>query len=170
MKLAVEGLDVEVREGTIEDVPMLLSFIRDMAAFERLTVTATEDLLKESLFGPSPAARTLFAFAGGRPIAYVVYFFSFSTFEGRRGLWLEDLFIAPAFRGKGVGGALMVHLARVARAERCGRFEWTVLDWNENAIRFYKGLGAEVLDEWRVCRLGEEGIAQVAARQPSRAG
>jgi GNAT superfamily N-acetyltransferase len=166
MKLAVEGLDVDVRAGTIGDVPMLLSFIRAMAAFERLTVTATEDVLRASLFGPEPAARTLFAFAGDQPIAYVVYFFSFSTFEGRRGLWLEDLFIDPAFRGKGVGRALMVHLAGIARAEGCARFEWAVLDWNETAIRFYRSLGADVLEEWRMCRLKADGIAGLAARLP----
>jgi GNAT superfamily N-acetyltransferase len=162
MKLAVEGLDVDVREGTIEDAPLLLSFIRAMAEFEKLTASATEEILRDSLFGPSPAARTLLAFAGAQPIAYVVYFFSFSTFEGRRGLWLEDLFIDPAYRGKGIGRALMIHLAGIARQEGCARFEWAVLDWNEKAIRFYKGLGAELLDEWRMCRVREGGIARMA--------
>ena len=166
MILTVNGLDVEVREGTVDDVPMLLSFIRAMATFEKLTVSATEDVLRESLFGPSPAAKALFAFVDGRPIAYIVYFFSFSTFEGRRGLWLEDLFIDPAFRGKGIGGALMVHLARIAREEGCGRFEWAVLDWNETAIRFYKGLGAELLDQWRMCRVREDGLALLAEGLP----
>jgi GNAT superfamily N-acetyltransferase len=162
MKLPVENLDVDVREGTVEDVPLLLSFIHEMAAFEKLTVSATEEILKQSLFGESPAARTLLAFVNGRPTAYVVYFFTFSTFEGRRGLWLEDLFIDPAFRGRGIGRALMVHLAGIARRTGCARFEWAVLDWNENAIRFYKGLGADVLGEWRMCRLHEAGIARMA--------
>jgi hypothetical protein len=95
MKLAVDGLDVDVREATVEDIPTLLTFIRAMAEFEKLSATATEGILRESLFGPSPAARSLLAYVGSRPVAYVVYFFSFSTFEGRRGLWLEDVFIDP---------------------------------------------------------------------------
>ena len=121
MRLVANNIDVEVRPATSADVPLLLSFIRSMAAFEKLTVTATE------------------AFVDGQPIGYVTYFFTFATMEAKRGLWLDDLFIDLAFRRKGIGRALMAYLADVARQNQCGRFEWMVLDWNEGAISFYKG-------------------------------
>jgi GNAT superfamily N-acetyltransferase len=163
MVLVVNNIDVEVRAATITDVPLLLSFIRAMAAFEKLTVTATEESLEAALFGEAPAARTLLAFVDGQPIGYVTYFFTFATMEAKRGLWLDDLFIDPAFRRKGIGRALMAYLADVARQNQCGRFEWMVLDWNEGAISFYKGLGARILDEWRICRLDEAQLSNLAA-------
>lgn len=162
MKLGVKDLEIEVRAGTVDDVPLLLSFIRSMAAFEKLEVTATEETLRESLFGTCPAAHTLFAFVDGRPAAYAVYFFSFATMVGKRCLWLDDLFVHPDFRGKGIAGALMAYLADLAIENKCGRFEWIVLDWNKSAIEFYQGLGAKVLDDWRVCRLGEDDFVRVA--------
>ena len=162
MKLVARGVDVDLRAGTADDVPLLLAFFRAMAAFEKLTVVATEQSLKAALFGDAPAARTLLAFVDGRPVAYVVYFFTFSTMVGKRGLWLEDLFIDPAFRGKGLGQALMAHLAEIALQNDCGRFEWSVLDWNESAIRFYERLGATMLDDWRICRLDEPQLSRVA--------
>ena len=136
-----------------------------MAAFERLTVTATEDSLRAALFGENPAARTLLAFADDRPIAYVTYFFTFGTMVGRRGLWLDDLFIAPEFRSKGIGQALMRHLATIAVQHDCGRFEWMVLDWNERAVRFYERLGAQLLSDWRICRLDEDNVKRLAASE-----
>lgn len=164
MILVVSDIEVEVRAGTVDDVPLLLSFIRSMAAFEKLAVTATEESLREALFGKAPAARTLFAFVDGNPIAYATYFFTFATMAGKRGLWLDDLFIDSAFRGKGIGKALMAYLADIAIRNQCGRFEWIVLDWNQVAISFYKDLGADILTDWRICRLDESQLAGVASK------
>lgn len=162
MKLAVADLEVEVRPGTVDDVPLLLSFIRSMAKFEKLEVSATEKTLRESLFGDRPAAHTLLAFVDGEPVAYVVYFFSFATMVGKRGLWLDDLYVNPDFRGKGIAKVLMAYLADLAIQNECARFEWMVLDWNQSAIDFYQGMGATVLDDWRICRFDEEELAGVA--------
>jgi GNAT superfamily N-acetyltransferase len=164
MLLNVNGIDVNVRDGTIDDVPLLLSFFHAMAAFEKLTVSATEESLRAALFGDAPAARTLLAFVEGKPVGYVVYFFTFSTMVGKRGLWLEDLFIEPGLRGKGIGQALMAYLARIALQNECGRFEWSVLEWNESAIRFYERLGATLLEDWRICRLDGTQLSAVAGR------
>jgi GNAT superfamily N-acetyltransferase len=154
-KINVTNMDIELREGTVEDVPLLLSFIRKMAEFERIDCTATEAVLEESLFGDRPAAATLLAFVEGHPIAYAVYFLTFATMVGKRGLWLDDLFVDPEFRGKGVAKAMMAYLADIAIENKCGRFEWIVLDWNKTAIGFYNKLGAKILDDWRICRLDE---------------
>ncbi len=162
MKLGVTNLAIEVRAGTIDDVPLLLSFIRSMAEFEKLEVTATEEALRESLFGDHPAAHTALALVDGRSVGYVVYFFTFATMLGKRGLWLEDLYVSPDFRGKGIAKALMAYLADLAIKNKCGRFEWMVLDWNTSAIGLYKGLGATLLDDWRICRLDEDGMGSVA--------
>jgi GNAT superfamily N-acetyltransferase len=158
----VNDIALELREATIADVPVLLAFFRSMAAFEKLTVSATEESIRDALFGDAPAARALLAFVENKPIAYAMYFFTFSTMIGKRGLWLEDLFIDPPFRGKGIGQALMGHLAKVGAENQCGRFEWIVLDWNESAIRFYQRLGATLLTDWRICRLDEAQMSRVA--------
>lgn len=157
--------DFELRDGTIEDVPLLLSFIRAMADFEHIEVTATEDILRGSLFGEKPAACVQFVYAQGQPIGYLVYFFTFGTMTGRRGLWLDDIFIVPEQRGKGIGRALMSHLARVAVENDCARFEWTVLDWNTRAIGFYESLGAQMLPEWRICRITADQLPGLADGQ-----
>jgi GNAT superfamily N-acetyltransferase len=164
MILVVNNVDVEVRAGTIADIPVLLAFIQAIGAFEKLTVSATEESLRAALFGDAPAAHTLLAWVDGKPIAYATYFFTFATMVGKRGLWLDDLFIDPAFRGKGIGRALMAYLADIARQNQCGRFEWVVLDWNESAMGFYKRLGATVLTDWRICRLDEAQLSRVASR------
>lgn len=144
-----------IRPATCHDVPLILDFIRGIAEYEKLSheVTATEEILRESLFGTKPAAEVILGFAGDLPVAYAVYFTSFSTFLGRPGMWLEDLFVQPAFRGQGNGKAMLLHLARLAKKRNCGRFEWSVLDWNEPAIGFYKKLGATVMEQWRICRV-----------------
>lgn len=162
MKISAKNIDIEVREGTTEDVPLILSFIKAMARFEKLEVTADEETLRRSLFGDDPAARTLLVFSDGEPVAYVVYFFTFSTMVGKRSLYLEDLYVDPPFRGKGIARALMAYLAGLAAENDCGRFEWTVLDWNSHAIEFYEGLGAGMLDDWRICRLDGDRIEKLA--------
>jgi GNAT superfamily N-acetyltransferase len=166
--IMVRNIEVELRSGTIADVPLLLSFIRSMAAFEKLTVSATEESLRDALFGEAPSARTLLASVEGQPIAYATYFFTFATMIGKRGLWLDDLFVDPAWRGKGIGRAIMAHLAQIALRHRCGRFEWMVLDWNDDAIGFYERLGATVLEDWRICRLDEAQLSRVAGPLPGR--
>lgn len=162
MKLNVNGIAVDVRPATPDDISVLLAFFHAMAAFEKLTVTATEESLRASLFGSDPAAHALLVFVDGRPIAYVVYFFTFGTMVGRRGLWLEDLFVEPAFRGTGIGRALMAYLADIALKNHCARFEWSVLDWNDRAVRFYRELGANPLGGWQIFRLEEPQLSRVA--------
>jgi GNAT superfamily N-acetyltransferase len=162
MRLRTKDLEIELRPAIADDVPLLLSFIRQMAEFEKLETTATETSLREALFGDRPAASTLIAFADGQPAAYAVYFFTFATMVGKRGLWLDDLFVKPEFRGRGVGAALMSYLADLAVQCDCGRFEWAVLDWNRNAIGFYQRLGAALLDDWLVCRLDGDALREVA--------
>jgi GNAT superfamily N-acetyltransferase len=166
MILVVNGIEVELRDGMSADVPLLLTLIRSMAAFEKLTVTATEESLRDALFGESPAARVLLAFVQGEPVAYATYFFTFASMIGKRGLWLDDLFVSSAFRGKGIGKAFMAYLAEVAIRHRCGRLEWMVLDWNETAIDFYERLGARFLPDWRICRLEESQLPSVAGQLP----
>jgi GNAT superfamily N-acetyltransferase len=162
MKVTDNNLQLEVRPGTEADIPLLLKFIRSMAEFEKLQVTATETILRESLFGENTVAQTLFAFIDGQPVAYAVYYFTFATMVGKRGLWLDDLFVVPEFRSKGIGKVLMAQLAEIAIQNKCGRFEWIVLDWNQAAIDFYRRLGASVLDNWHICRLAEDKIPGVA--------
>ncbi|MHC4908814.1 MAG: GNAT family N-acetyltransferase [Planctomycetota bacterium] len=164
MKLRANDVEIRVRAGTADDVPALLSFIRAMAEYEKLDAPVTESLLRESLFGDDAAARTLLAFVDDVPVAYAVYFFTFSTMLGKRGLWLEDLFVSPDARRQGIGTAVLAYLADLAIASGCGRFEWFVLDWNTPAIDLYRSMGATILEEWRLCRLDERGCAEVAER------
>jgi GNAT superfamily N-acetyltransferase len=140
------------------DLPDLLAMIRALAEYERLAhlVVADETLLAEALFGARPAAEALIARetgGDGHAVGFALFFHTFSTFLGRRGLWLEDLFVNPAHRGQGLGKALLAALAGVARERGCGRFEWSVLDWNAPAIRFYEAMGASVLPDWRIARV-----------------
>ena len=161
--------DFEIRPARVEDVPIILQLIRDLATYERAPdeVTATEEQLVDVLFGERPAAEVLLAFEGESPVGFAVYFYNFSTWLGRPGLYLEDLFVKPEKRGKGYGRALLVELAKIARDRGCGRMEWAVLDWNEPAIKFYRALGAKPMDEWTVFRLTRDEIARLA-RTPNR--
>jgi GNAT superfamily N-acetyltransferase len=154
----------EIRPACVEDVPVILELIRELATYERAPdeVTATKGQLVDVLFGERPAAEVLLAFEGKSPIGFAVFFHNFSTWLGRPGLYLEDLFVKPEKRGKGYGRALLIDLAKIARDRACGRMEWAVLNWNEPAIKFYRALGAEPLDEWTVFRLTREGIAELA--------
>jgi GNAT superfamily N-acetyltransferase len=154
----------EIRPAHVEDVPIILELIRDLATYERAPneVAATEEQLVDVLFGERPAAEVLLAFEGQSPVGFAVFFHNFSTWLGRPGLYLEDLFVKPENRGKGYGRALLIELAKIARDRGCGRMEWAVLDWNEPAIKFYHALGAKPMDEWTVFRLTREGIARLA--------
>ncbi len=156
--------DFEIRPAHVEDVPVILELICDLATYERAPneVTATEEQLAGVLFGERPAAEVLLAFEGKSPVGFAVFFHNFSTWLGRPGLYLEDLFVKPEKRGKGYGRALLVDLAKIARDRDCGRMEWAVLDWNEPAIKFYRALGAKPMDEWTVFRLTRDGIARLA--------
>jgi GNAT superfamily N-acetyltransferase len=156
--------DFEIRPAHVEDVPVILELIRDLATYERAPdeVTATEEQLVDVLFGKRPAAEVLLAFDGKSPVGFAVFFYNFSTWLGRPGLYLEDLFVKPEKRGKGYGRALLVDLAKIARDRGCGRMEWAVLDWNQPAIKFYRALGARPMDEWTVFRLTRDGIAMLA--------
>ena len=156
--------DCEIRTTTEADVPVILSLIRELAEYERApdAVVATETGLREVLFGPNRSAEVLLALANGEPVGFAVYFYNFSTWLGRPGLYLEDLFVRPAVRGKGYGRALLERLAQIAQERGCGRMEWAVLDWNDPAIQFYRKLGAEPMNEWTVFRLTKDGIAKLA--------
>src|SRR6185437_5496441 len=155
----------QIRPARVKDVPIILQLIRDLATYERAPdeVIATEEQLVEVLFGERPVAEVLLAFEGESPVGFAVYFYNFSTWLGRAGLYLEDLFVKPDERGKGHGRALLVELAKIARERECGRMEWAVLDWNEPAIKFYRTLGAKPMDEWTVFRLTRDEIARLAA-------
>jgi GNAT superfamily N-acetyltransferase len=154
----------QIRPAGVEDVPIILELIRDLATYERAPheVTATEEQLVDVLFGQRPAAEVLLVFERESPVGFAVFFHNFSTWLGRPGLYLEDLFVKPEKRGKGYGRALLVELAKIARERGCGRMEWAVLDWNEPAIKFYHALGAKPMDEWTVFRLTRDGIAKLA--------
>lgn len=159
-----ESPEFAIRSAEIEDIPVVLQLIRDLATYERAPndVTATEEQLRKVLFGEKPSAEVLIAREGDTPVGFAVFFHNFSTWLGRPGLYLEDLFVQPEKRGKGYGRALLQNLARIAHERGCGRMEWAVLDWNDPAIQFYKKLGALPMEEWTVFRLTGDGITQLA--------
>ena len=155
---------LQIGAATEQDIPLILSFIRQLAGYEKLsnTVVATEEMLQESLFGKRPVAEVVIGRYDREPVAFAVFFHNFSTFLGRSGIYLEDLFVIPEMRGKGIGREMLTYLARLAVERKCGRLEWAVLDWNEPAIRFYKSLGAVPMDEWTVFRLTADSLARLA--------
>jgi GNAT superfamily N-acetyltransferase len=158
--------ELEIRAATEDDVPLILSLIKELAEYERLSheVVATEEALGDSLFGERRVAEVLIGLYGDEPAGFALFFHNFSTFLGKPGIYLEDLYVRPEFRGAGIGRALLVHLARLARARDCGRLEWSVLDWNEPAIGFYKTIGASPVSGWTVYRLTGEALEELAAR------
>ncbi|MBI1731602.1 MAG: GNAT family N-acetyltransferase [Gammaproteobacteria bacterium] len=160
-----------IRAATRSDVGLIHALIRELAEFEKLSgeVGATEELLKESLFGPDAVAEAIIAEDAGQSAGFALYFHSYSTFLARPGIYLEDLYVRPEFRGRGIGRALLAHVARTARERRCGRLEWSVLDWNKPAIGFYRSLGAVAMDEWTTFRLSGAGL-EALADQARRAG
>ncbi len=152
--------NIVIREATAEDLPVIFSFIKEIAEYEKLPhqVAANEEVLNESLFGKRRYAEVLIAENNGEPAGHAVYFHNFSTFIGRPGIYLEDLYVRPQFRSKGIGKALLISLIKIAKERNCGRLEWAVLDWNEPAISFYKKMGAVPMDDWTVFRLTEDKI------------
>ncbi|HEY6484660.1 MAG TPA: GNAT family N-acetyltransferase [Steroidobacteraceae bacterium] len=156
--------EVMIRPAVEQDVPQILQFIRDLAHYEHLTheVSATEDALRQNLFGIRRYAEVLFACLGERPVGFALFFHNFSTFLGRPGIYLEDLYVQPQARGKGIGRQLLSRLAALAVARGCGRLDWAVLDWNDPAIGFYRELGAVALDDWRGFRLAGSALTQMA--------
>jgi GNAT superfamily N-acetyltransferase len=157
--------DIRIATACEQDVPDILRLIKGLADYEQLTdqLVATEDDLHAALFGARPLVEALLAFDADEAIGFALFFQNFSTFLGRPGLYLEDLFVVPDRRGRGVGRRLLTHLARIAVERKCGRMEWSVLDWNEPAIGFYQRLGASVLQDWRICRLTGDALVRAAA-------
>ena len=153
-----------IRSATVADVGTILRFVRELAAFEREpdAVEATETMLAEALFGERPAAEALIAETAEGPLGFALFFQNFSTWTGKRGLYLEDLYVTPEARGAGVGTALLRHLAGIALDRGCTRFEWAVLDWNVDAQAFYKAMGAQSMDEWRINRVSGDALIRLA--------
>ena len=156
---------LSIRPATADDVPLIRQLIAELAEYERLAdaAVATDDDLRAQLFGAQPAAEVLIGEVDGEAAGFALFFHNFSTFLGKRGLYLEDLFVRPAFRGSGLGRHLMASLARIAVQRDCGRFEWSVLDWNAPAIGFYRTLGATGMDEWTIQRLEGDALRALAS-------
>ena len=164
MKISTEIPDFEIRPASEDDVPIILSFIKELAEYERLSheVIATEDTLRECLFGERRFAEVVIGYYGNDPVGFALFFYNFSTFLSKPGIYLEDLYVKPEFRRRGYGRALLLYLAKLAKERGCGRFEWSALDWNEPAINFYKNLGAVPMDEWTVYRVTGETLSRLA--------
>jgi GNAT superfamily N-acetyltransferase len=159
--------DFCIRAATVDDLPLILQFIKDLAEYEKLAheVSATEELLRSTLFGERKTAEVLLASEGTHDVGFAVFFHNFSTFLGKPGIYLEDLYIRPEFRGRGYGRALMIYLARLAKERDCGRFEWWVLNWNTPSLEFYRRLNAIPMTEWTVQRMTAGAIDALAAHK-----
>ncbi|MEJ2580693.1 MAG: GNAT family N-acetyltransferase [Acidobacteriota bacterium] len=158
------GGRIELRAATSDDVGLILDFIRQLAEYEKMSdeVVADEALLRQTLFGDRQIAEVVIASYDGEPAGFALFFHNFSTFLGRPGIYLEDLFVIPRLRGRGIGRVLLSHLAKLAIERGCGRLEWWVLDWNEPAIRFYERLGAQEMDEWTVFRVTGDALEKLS--------
>ena len=156
----MENLKFEIKKGTIDDVEIIHNFIYQLAEYENLTheITTTPEELAKTMFSANSHVHTIIGYYKNEPVAFALYFFNYSTFKGRSGLYLEDLFVIPEMRGNGFGKKILIELGRIAKKNNCARFEWSVLDWNQPAIEFYKNLGANPMDGWSVFRLTENGI------------
>ncbi len=156
----------EIRNAKKEDVPLILSFIKELAEYERLDqeVVATEEILTESLFGRDSVTEIVLAYYNNQPVGFALFFHNFSTFLGRKGIYLEDIYVKPEHRGKGIGKALLAYLAKIAKERNCGRLEWAVLNWNKPAIKFFKSLGTVPMDEWTTYRLTGKSLAKLASK------
>lgn len=156
--------DLVIRAATVADTPIILELVTALAEYERIAdgLVATEERLRESLFGPSPEAEVVLAEVDGRSAGFAIFFHNYSTLLARKGIWLEDLFVRPEHRGRGIGRRLLEHLAGLAVERECGRLEWWVLDWNESAIRFYRSLGAEPQSDWTMFRVTGAALRDLA--------
>ena len=161
---------LKIRTAKPEDTGIILGFIKELADFEKLShqVTATETQLRKTLFEGERVAHVVIGEWNGKAVSFALYFFNFSTFLAKPGLYLEDLYVQPEFRSKGIGRQMLLHLVKIAAAKDCGRMEWSVLDWNERAIEFYEGLGAKPLSDWTMYRLTEDVIHQLSGASESR--
>jgi Acetyltransferases len=159
--------NLKIKKANSRDVPLILSLIKELAEYEKLTheVVAGEKDLRSNLFGPKKFAEVLLGYYDNEPAGMAIFFHNFSTFEGKPGIYLEDLFVKPEFRGKGIGKALLLKLIRIAGKRKCGRVEWAVLDWNQPAIDFYTKLGAEPMDSWKIFRLTRDKIQKINKSQ-----
>jgi GNAT superfamily N-acetyltransferase len=158
-------MNMTIAPITPAEIPELLELIRELAVFEHLEqeMEATVESLNQSFFGPEPAAGALLARCDGAPAGYAIYFYTFSSFLARRGIWLEDLYVRPPFRKQGLGRKLIEAVARIGVERGCGRFEWTALNWNENALNFYRRLGAQERKEWVLIRMDREGLRKLGS-------
>ena len=163
---ASDARDLKIRRAEEGDVPVLLQFIKKLALYERLShvVTATEEILRRNLFGEKSVAEAILAEYQGAAAGFAVYFYNFSTFEGKPGIFIEDIYVDESHRGEGLGLAMFMHIARLAKGQGCGRLEWSVLDWNESAIRFYENLGAEPLSDWTTYRLTDRALRKITEK------
>src|SRR5579863_9246243 len=161
-------MDAVIAPVTQAEIPILLGLIRELARFEHLEheVEATVDSLNSSLFGENPVAGALLVRCEGEPAGYAIYFFTFSSFVGRAGIWLEDLYVRPPFRRRGLGRGLIEAVAKIGVESNCGRFEWTALNWNEQALNFYRSLGAEAMGQWVLLRMNSTGLRQLGTEKP----
>lgn len=159
----IKRADFEIRPAKKKDIPLILQFIKDLAEYEKLSheVVATEDILRKSLFGRRKVAEVVFGYYQKKPVSFAVFFHNFSTFLGKPGIYIEDLYVKPDYRGKGFGKKMLRYLARLAKQRDCGRLEWWVLDWNKSAIGFYEKLGAEPMS-WTVYRVTGEALNKLA--------
>jgi GNAT superfamily N-acetyltransferase len=162
-------VSLAIRAARRQDSALIFALVRELAEYEKLSneVDATEDMIAAALFAPTPRLYCDIAEWDGAPAGFAVWFLNFSTFRGRHGIYLEDIFVRPAYRGRGIGKALMARLARACVDEGWARFEWAVLDWNVRSIAFYQSIGAEVMDEWKVCRLSGEALNRFGAEDQS---
>ena len=160
-------MDATIQPITPAEVPLLLELIRELARFEQLEheVEATAELLNHALFGPQPAAGAVLARCDGELAGYAIYYFTFSSFVGRAGIWLEDVYVRPQFRKRGLGRGLIEAVAQIGAGRDCGRFEWMALNWNAGALEFYRGLGATVMNEWVLLRLNRAALHQMGSKK-----
>jgi GNAT superfamily N-acetyltransferase len=156
---------LRIEPATEQDLPAVLDLVRQLARYEKLehAMVASQDDFRQALFGAERAAHALMAFADDAPVGFALYFHNFSTFVGKRGIYLEDIFVEPDYRGRGIGSALLRRLASIAKEQNCGRLEWSVLNWNQPSIDFYRRLGAVALDAWQIFRLHGEALERLAA-------
>ena len=166
----MKDMPLRIEPATESDLPAIVHLVRQLARYEKLehAMVATQDDFRNALFGTERNAYALMAFADDAPVGFAIYFYNFSTFLGKRGIYLEDIYVEPEHRGRGIGSALLKRLATIAKEQNCGRMEWSVLTWNQPSIDFYHRLGAVTLDEWRIFRLHGEPLEQLGQEQLRR--